>query len=153
MRFEDMRVLEVHPLKGYRLLLRYADGYRLMDLSELVRQGGVLAQLKPLEAFSAARVDEFGALAWPCGIEIGPDTLYQDSLPVEGRRAEWLSKIPFEVSATGGEASRRIVIDGGPGLRETTPGDSRLSEAECPADILMEKTDFMDERNRELMAR
>ncbi|MHB1981511.1 MAG: DUF2442 domain-containing protein [Sulfobacillus sp.] len=149
-RFEDMRVLDVHPLSGYRLLLRYPDGYRLVDLSADIHAGGVFGKLKPIEAFCEVGADEYGVVTWPCNIQIGPDTLYEDSLRLSAERAKWLLRIPLEVSATGSQSSPNIVIEQTAGLRKCGSGEPGATEVEWKADFWVDKSTFLETRSREL---
>lgn len=152
-RFEDIRVLDAYPLSGYRLLLHYPDGYRLIDLSVDVHAGGVFGRLQAIEDFANVGTDEYGVVTWPCNIEIGPDTLYEDSTSVSDEWARRLIRKPIEVSATGLQADASIVISqtGVWGKRQSAqPGST---EAEWRPDFLMEASPFLESRNRELVAK
>lgn len=148
-----MRVLDVHPLSGYRLLLRYPDGYRLVDLSVDVHAGGVFSKLQPIEAFCNVSADKYGVVTWPCNIEIGPDTLYEDSTSVSPKWAKRLLGKPLEVSATGAQVSPHIVINRSPGLRTCGSGEPGSTEAEWKAGFLVERSPFLETRNRELITK
>ncbi len=72
-------VVEVQSEPGYRLRVRFADGLSgFADLKTLIhsRHAGVFAQLADLVLFSAVYV-EAGAVAWPCGVDLAPDTMYE----------------------------------------------------------------------------
>lgn len=153
MRLEDLRVLEVHPLPGYRLLLRYPDGWRLMDLWGDVHRRGTFNQLASQEIFSQVTVDRYGLVIWPCNIEIGPDTLYEDSCSLSEQRAHWLLHLPLEVSATGGEMSRSVVIPGAPGLRTTSGAEPASTQLLGTASLLVEKSELLEMTKRELVTR
>ena len=70
-------VVEVRPEEGTTLWVRFADGtsghYRL-DPAELT---GVLEPLRDAVFFRRVFVDH-GAVAWPGGIDLAPDAMYQD---------------------------------------------------------------------------
>jgi hypothetical protein len=151
MRFEDIRVLHVQPLSGYRLLLRYPDGYRLIDLSVDVHAGGLLGRLKPMEVFAKVGSDEYGVVTWPCNIEIGPDTLYEESTSVSDEWAERLLGKPLEASATGMQTNVRIVISQAVGLRKRQSVQPGSTEAGWTPDFLMEASPFLESRNREFV--
>jgi hypothetical protein len=72
-------LLEVKPLPGYRVWLRYADGVQgEVDLSGLVGKG-VFSAWQTAGFFDQAFIDkESGALAWPGGIDLCPDSLYEE---------------------------------------------------------------------------
>jgi hypothetical protein len=79
------RLLDVRPLPGYRLWLRYADGVEGdVDLSRLVGQGVFSSWAVP-SAFEQVRLSEYGAPVWGDSIDLCPDALY---LELTGRSAE-----------------------------------------------------------------
>ena len=79
------RVVEVRPLLGYRLLVRFIDGTSgEADLSALVisPQAGIFAALRDPELFGKVYV-EGGVVVWPGEIDLAPDTMY-DEIKREG---------------------------------------------------------------------
>jgi hypothetical protein len=73
------RVAEARALPGFRLWVRFSDGLAgEIDLSDLVGQG-VFAAWNESSAFERAYVDTAsGTVAWPGGIDLCPDSLYDD---------------------------------------------------------------------------
>jgi hypothetical protein len=71
-------VVDVKPLDGYRLWLRFEDGATgEVDVAGLVEFHGVFAPLKDKAYFNEVRVDsELGTIAWPNGADLDPDVLY-----------------------------------------------------------------------------
>jgi hypothetical protein len=71
-------VLEVIPMDGYRLKLRFEDDVEgVVDVAQCVSFTGVFAPLRDATEFAAVRVDpELGAVCWPCGADLDPDVLY-----------------------------------------------------------------------------
>ena len=71
-------IVEVRPLDGYRLYLRFEDGVEgVIDLAELVRFEGVFTPLQEREKFLEVRLNhEFGAIYWPNGADLDPYVLY-----------------------------------------------------------------------------
>ena len=71
-------IMEVRPLQGGRLYLRFEDGIAGgVDLSAIVPFEGVFAELRRREVFEAVSVDpELGAIRWPNGADLDPDVLY-----------------------------------------------------------------------------
>jgi len=69
-------VVEVKAEAAHTLFVRFADGERgcvWLDPEELT---GVLAPLRDREFFERVFVDH-GAVAWPGGIELAPDAMYE----------------------------------------------------------------------------
>jgi hypothetical protein len=71
-------VVEVKPLEGHRLFLRFEDGAEgEVDVAEMVRFEGVFSSLKDREKFREVRVNpEIGTICWPNGADLDPDVLY-----------------------------------------------------------------------------
>lgn len=71
-------IVEVRPLGGYRVHLRFADGVEGdLDLGELIRFEGVFTPLRDPARFAEVRVHpELGTLVWPGGADLDPDVLY-----------------------------------------------------------------------------
>jgi hypothetical protein len=71
-------IVEVRPLGGYRLHLRFEDGAEgTVDVSQHVRFDGVFEPLREREYFERVRVDEeSGTICWPNGADLDPDVLY-----------------------------------------------------------------------------
>ena len=80
-------IVEVKPLGGHKLYLRFADGLQgEIDLDKLVRWEGVFAPLSSPQRFSEVRVHpELGTIVWPNGADLDPDVLYA---AVSGRPVE-----------------------------------------------------------------
>jgi len=71
-------IIEVCPLPGFRLALRFADGTKgEIGMERLIHadDAGVFAALREPRRFDAAHV-EHGAVAWPDAVDIAPETLY-----------------------------------------------------------------------------
>jgi hypothetical protein len=71
-------IVEVHPLDGYRLRLRFEDGAEgVIDLAQLVPFSGVFAPLRERSEFILVQVNsELGTVCWPSGADLDPDVLY-----------------------------------------------------------------------------
>ncbi len=72
-------IVDVDARPEYRLWLQFEDGVEgVIDLSDLVGRG-VFAAWTDLKVFQAVTIDlESGTVAWPHGIDLAPDTLYQE---------------------------------------------------------------------------
>jgi len=73
------RIVAVQPLAQYRVWIRFSDGIEgEVDLSDLVGKG-VFALWNDPAQFARVSIDpQSHTLTWPGGIDICPDTLYQD---------------------------------------------------------------------------
>jgi len=71
-------IVEVRPLGGHRLYLRFEDGVAgELDFSGRLRFEGVFAPLRDPAVFAQVRLaPELGTVAWPNGADLDPDVLY-----------------------------------------------------------------------------
>ncbi|MCE5266726.1 MAG: DUF2442 domain-containing protein [Planctomycetaceae bacterium] len=71
-------IVEVKPLDGYRLFLRFEDGaHGEVDLAQMIPFEGVFAVMRDLVEFQKVRVnEETGTICWPNGADLDPDVLY-----------------------------------------------------------------------------
>ena len=71
-------IVDVKPLDGYRLKLRFEDGAEgVIDVAQLVPLTGVFAALRDRSEFASVRVNpELGTICWPGGADLDPDVLY-----------------------------------------------------------------------------
>jgi hypothetical protein len=71
-------VVEVRPLGGHRLYLRFEDGVAgEIDFGELISFDGVFAPLRDERRFAEVHVNhELGTICWPGGADLDPDVLY-----------------------------------------------------------------------------
>jgi hypothetical protein len=71
------RVSRVNALSNYRLHVEFDDGVAgEIDLNDRLF-GPVFEPLKNEIEFQKVMVDEYGAIAWPCGADLAPDAIYQ----------------------------------------------------------------------------
>ena len=71
-------IVEVRPLAGYQLRLRFEDGVQgEVDLEGAIKFEGVFAPLKERAYFEQVRVHpELGTIYWPNGADLDADVLY-----------------------------------------------------------------------------
>jgi len=71
-------VVEVRPLGGYRVHLRFEDGVEGdLDLGKAIEFKGIFAPLRDEEEFAKVRLHaELGTIVWPNGADLDPDVLY-----------------------------------------------------------------------------
>ncbi len=73
-------IVEVKPLGGYRLYLRFEDGVAgELDFAGRLRFEGVFASLRDPAVFAQVRIHpELGTVVWPNGADLDPDVLYSE---------------------------------------------------------------------------
>lgn len=90
--------IEVRPLPGYRLDLRYSDGVEgQADLSSLVGRG-VFALWSDVRQFESVSIGPSGEIRWSDQVDLCPDALYleitgkspEDAFPKIGQSADAL---------------------------------------------------------------
>jgi len=75
------RVVTVMPIESHALLLRFDNGeQRRMDVSPYL----AYAVFEPLRepTFFARALADHGTVSWPGGIDLDPDSVYLESVPV-----------------------------------------------------------------------
>ncbi len=87
------RVVEVQPLGGFRLRLRFSDDLvRELDLEALL-EGKVFDALRDPTQFARVSLDEVaGTIVWPNGVDLDPDVLHGDHPPASGPAAAVLAE-------------------------------------------------------------
>lgn len=74
-----IRLVEVIPLEGYRLKVRFNDGVEGVYSVEPQRRGGVFRKVQDLSVFNAARINpDFGCIEWPGGVDLCPHSMHQE---------------------------------------------------------------------------
>lgn len=69
-------VVLIEYKEGYRYLVEFDDGMRgIVDFSSYLEHGPVFQALTDMAIFRAATI-EGGTIAWPNGVDIAPETLY-----------------------------------------------------------------------------
>jgi Protein of unknown function (DUF2442) len=73
-------IVEVKPLGGHRLYLRFEDGVGgELDFAGRLRFEGVFAPLRDPAVFAQVRIDpDLGTIAWPNGADLDPDVLHAE---------------------------------------------------------------------------
>lgn len=71
-------ILEVKPLDGYKVFIRFEDGISgEIDISKVVPFMGVFSELKDKHFFDQVFVNkETGTICWKNGADISPCSLY-----------------------------------------------------------------------------
>lgn len=75
-----LAVKDVKTIDDYKLILTFEDGsVRIFDMKPLLRKG-VFKELKDEKLFKTVKVS-FDSIEWANGIDIDPETLYEDGVP------------------------------------------------------------------------
>ncbi|MGB5159186.1 DUF2442 domain-containing protein [Desulfobacterium sp. N47] len=75
-------VVSVKPLKDFYLDLEFENGERRRFNMRPLLAVKPWNRIANLQLFERARVD-YGTVVWPGEIDIAPETLYDDSTPIE----------------------------------------------------------------------
>jgi activator of HSP90 ATPase len=74
----------------YRIKLKFNTGEEgVVDLSDLIEKYAVAQPLKNINEFKKFFLDEWPTLAWSCGFDVSPETLYERAT---GKCIKWLEK-------------------------------------------------------------
>lgn len=69
---------EAKYLDGFRIFLKFNDGKSgVVDLKETVFRHPIATPLRELKVFSKFYLDSWPTLAWDCGFNVAPETLYE----------------------------------------------------------------------------
>lgn len=73
-----INIQETHYIDGYRISLRFNTGeIGEVDLSDLLPRYPAAQPLLDRSLFRNFYLDEWPTLAWPCGFDVAPETLYE----------------------------------------------------------------------------
>ena len=75
---ECVYIEEAKYLGEFRVFLRFNDGKAgQVDLKDIVYKYAIASPLREPEAFSRFFLDSWPTLAWDCGFDVAPETLYE----------------------------------------------------------------------------
>ena len=73
----------------YKIWLSFNTGESgIVDLIDLLNKYKIAAPLLDRNEFKKFYLDEWPTLAWPCGFDLSPESLYERAT---GKRIEWLT--------------------------------------------------------------
>jgi hypothetical protein len=82
-----IRIVEVKPLEGHRLWVRFNDGLEGVYTVEPKRRGGVFRPLVDSAAFNAVSINtDFGCVEWPGGADLCPTSMHEELSAAEERQ-------------------------------------------------------------------
>ena len=69
---------EAHYIKDFKIFLKFnTDESGIVDLKEIVYKNKAAAMLREPANFANFHLDPWPTLAWECGFDIAPETLYE----------------------------------------------------------------------------
>jgi hypothetical protein len=79
-----IRIVQVKPLEGHRLWVRFNDGLEGVYAVEPERRGGVFQTLVDPALFKAVSLNEdFGCVEWPGGADLCPTSMHEELFAAE----------------------------------------------------------------------
>lgn len=84
-----IEVSEAIYQEGYKIWVRFNTGESgVVDLIDLIQKYQAAAPLLDTNEFKKFYLDGWPTVAWPCGFDLAPESLYER---VTGKRVEWLT--------------------------------------------------------------
>lgn len=85
-----INVKQAQHVGEYRLAITFNTGESVVvDFSQLIAKTPGAAPLQSVEQFKSFYLDGWPTLAWPCGFDIAPETLYQMAT---GKLPAWMTE-------------------------------------------------------------
>ena len=76
-----LAVKEVKPIDNYKLILTFENNeVKIFDMIPYLDKG-IFQELKDENLFKAVKVS-FDSIEWANGIDVDPETLYEDGVPI-----------------------------------------------------------------------
>ncbi len=74
-------VVDARHIEGYKIELAFEDGRKgVVDLKDYAKKGGLFSRFEDMDYFRRFYVNgDLGALCWPDGLDIAPETLYHEA--------------------------------------------------------------------------
>ena len=83
-----IEVCEAQYQQEYKIWLKFNDGENgVVDLFDVISKYPVAAPLRDKNEFKKFYLDEWPTLAWPCGFDLAPESLYERAT---GKKVAWL---------------------------------------------------------------
>lgn len=83
-----IEVKEAQYQQEYKIWLSFSTGESgVVDLSDLINKYTAAAPLRDQNEFRKFYLDEWPTLAWPCGFDVAPESLYERAT---GKKIAWL---------------------------------------------------------------
>lgn len=74
---DSIYILEARYIRDFKVFLKFSTGESgEVDLKETIFKYEITKPLRDLKAFSKFYLDSWPTLAWECGFDIAPESLY-----------------------------------------------------------------------------
>ncbi len=74
---ECIYIVEANYIKEFKIFLKFNTGVSgEVDLKDIVHKYNIAAPLRDPDCFSKFYLDSWPTLAWDCGFDIAPESLY-----------------------------------------------------------------------------
>ena len=81
-------IAEANYQSDYRIELKFNTGEEgIVDLFDIIERYAIAAPLKNITEFKNFYLDDWPTLAWSCGFDVSPETLYARAT---GNKLAWL---------------------------------------------------------------
>ena len=78
---ECVAVVSAKYLEKYEIYLEFNDGKKgVIDLEDIIKSYDIASELEDTIRFSKFFLDSWPTLAWDCGFDIAPESLYQKTV-------------------------------------------------------------------------
>jgi hypothetical protein len=79
---------EAKYVDGYRIWIKFSDNRSgVVDFTDLIQKFPAASPLVDYKEFQHFYLDDWPTLAWPCGFDFSPESLYELAT---GQRVAWL---------------------------------------------------------------
>ena len=83
-------ITEARYIEQYKIWLRFSTGEEgIVDLSDVIDRYPAANPMRDTKEFAKFYLDEWPTLAWPCGFDYSPESLYERAT---GKTLAWLQQ-------------------------------------------------------------
>ena len=85
---------EAKYIDGYRIWIKFSDELSgIVDFTDIIHNDAAARPLAEQNEFQRFYLDDWPTLAWPCGFDFSPESLYERAI---GKSLPWLHNNPAE---------------------------------------------------------
>ncbi len=83
-------------MKGYQIFVEFTSGDNgIVDLNDIVHRYAAATEIRDQKKFREFYLDTWPTLAWKCGFDLSPETLYE---LLTGQEPKWVSSFEFKMA-------------------------------------------------------